>query len=151
MSQENVELVRKATNAGNAGGLAATLPFYSEDAVWYNVSGRRPTAPRRSVATTVPAQLAAGWSDSFDDFKIISQQLHDLGETIVALGEMHGVIKNSNDTVRQPMGSVVTDFRGGRIGETRFYLSWEADPRSRGAVGARRSRRLLNVTGTRAI
>ena len=71
-------------------------------------------------------ELAAGWSDSFDSYRLVTHQFRDLGDTVVALGEMVGVIKGSNATVRQPMGSVVTDFHGGRIGETRFFLSWEA-------------------------
>ena len=125
MSSENVELVRKATNAWNEGGIEAVLPFYSEDVAWYAF----PDAP--DGATVFRGhdgirELAAGWSDSFDSYRLVPHQLRDLGDTVAALGEMVGVMKDSNATVRQPMGSVVTDFRGGRIGETRFFLSWEA-------------------------
>ncbi len=92
MSQENVEIVRKATYAWNAGGVEAVLPFSSKDVVWYAF----PDAPDGSTEFRGHdgiRELAAGWSDSFDDFKLIPQQLHDLGDTVVALGEMHGVIK----------------------------------------------------------
>ncbi len=35
MSQENVEVVRKAVDAWNSGGVEAVLAFYPEDVVWY--------------------------------------------------------------------------------------------------------------------
>jgi ketosteroid isomerase-like protein len=125
MSQENVDLVRNVTDAWNAGGIDAVLPFYSEDVVWYAF----PDAPDGATSFRGHAglrELAAGWSDSFDSYTIVSHELRDLGDAIVALGEMVGVMKGSDATVRQQMGTVTKDFRGGRIGETRFFLTWEA-------------------------
>ena len=37
--KENVELVRKATDAFNSGGAEAMLPFYAADVVWYPFPG----------------------------------------------------------------------------------------------------------------
>ena len=125
MSQANVEVVRKAVDAWNSGGVEAVLAFYPEDVVWYPF----PDAPENASGFHGHdgiRELMGGWSDGFDDYTVVTDEIRDLGDTVVALGEMVGVMKDSNATVRQPMGSVVTDFRGGRIGETRFFLSWEA-------------------------
>ena len=54
MSQEHVELVRRAGDAWNSGGIEALLEFYPEDVVWYPFR-MRPRAPVGFTATTESA------------------------------------------------------------------------------------------------
>jgi ketosteroid isomerase-like protein len=124
MSQENVELVRKATDAWNSGGAEAVLPFYTEDVVWYPFA-EAPENPMGFNGHDGIRELMRGWNDSFDDFTLVAREILDLGDTVVALGEVSAIVKGSKALVHQPFASVVWDFRGGRIGKTRFFQSWE--------------------------
>ena len=76
-----------------------------------------------------------GWNDSFEDFTVATGEIRDLGDKVVALGEISGIIRGSDVPVRQPMGIIAWDFRGGKMGKSRFFPSWERGPRSRRAVG----------------
>ena len=55
MSQENVEVLRKAADALNSGGVEALLPFFPEDVVLYPFPDA-PEAPAGSTATTESAR-----------------------------------------------------------------------------------------------
>jgi ketosteroid isomerase-like protein len=123
MSQENVELVRKATEAWNSGGVEAVLPFYSEDVVWYPFPDA-PESPGGFHGYDGLRELMAGWNDSLDKFVIVAHETRDLGDKVVALGEISGNIKGSNTPARQSMGSVSWDFRSGTIGRVKFFPSW---------------------------
>ena len=124
MSQENVVLVRKATDSWNSGGVEAVLPFYTEDVVWYPFADA-PENPMGFDGHDGIRELTRGWNDSFDDFTIIPHEIRDLGDLVVALGEVSAIVKGSQALVRQPFASVAWDFRGGMIGKTRFFQSWE--------------------------
>jgi ketosteroid isomerase-like protein len=124
MPQENVELVRKATDAFNSGGAEAMLPFYAEDVVWYPFPDN-PDSSNGFHGHDGIRELLGNWNDSLDDFTVVVHEIRDLGDTVVLLGEISGFIKGTNVPLRQPMGKVVSDFRGGRIGRTRFFSSPE--------------------------
>ena len=67
----------------------------------------------------------SGWNDSFEDFTVATGEIRDNGDNVVALGEISGIIRGSDVPVRQPMGIIAWDFRGGKIGKSRFFPSWE--------------------------
>jgi len=124
MSQENVDVLRKAADAWNAGGVEAVLEFCPEDVVWYPF----PDAPESSGGFQGHAgirEVMGGWSDSFDDYTVAIGEIRDLGDKVVGLGEFSGSIRGSNVPVHQPMGFIAWDFRGGKIGKARFFPSWE--------------------------
>ena len=124
MSQENVDVLRKAADAWNAGGVEALLEFCPEDVVWYPF----PDAPESSSGFHGHdgiREVVGGWTDSFDEFTVTVGEIRDLGDSLVALGEISGIIRGSDVPVRQPMGIIAWDFRGGKIGKSRFFPSWE--------------------------
>ena len=124
MSEESVELVRKAAAAWNSGGPEGLLPFYPEDVVWYPF----PNAPGSAGGLHGHdgiREVMAGWTDSFEDFSLVTNELRDLGDKVVWLGQISGTIKGSNVPVRQPVGSFAWDFRDGKIGKASFFPSWE--------------------------
>ena len=47
-----------------------------------------------------------------------------MGDRVLSLGETAGRIKGSGVPIRQPIGAVYSDFRGGTVGEFRNFLSW---------------------------
>jgi ketosteroid isomerase-like protein len=124
MSQQNVEIVRNTTDSWNSGGVEALLPFYCKDVVWYAFPDA-PDYPSEFRGHDGIRELAGNWTDSFDDFTLVAQEIRDLGDTVVALGEVSAKIKGSNTPVHEPFATVNSDFRGGKIGQTRFFQSWE--------------------------
>lgn len=124
MSQENVELVRRVAEAWNSGGIDALLRFFPDDVIWYPF----PDAPIDSTLHGHDGirEVMAGWSDSFDHYTIATHEIRDLGEKVVALGEVSGLIRGSRVPVHQPIGMIAWDFRGATIGKGRFLPSWEA-------------------------
>ena len=119
-----MELVRKATEAWNSGGVEAVLPFYSEDVVWYPFPDA-PESPGGFHGYDGIRELMAGWNDSLNKFVIVAREIRDLGDNVVALGEISGKIKGSDTPARQSMGSVSSDFRGDTIGRVKFFPSWK--------------------------
>ena len=122
MSRENVEIVRQAYEAFAAGGVEATEPSFASDAVhhaypeWVTQSEYRGPDGLRT--------LLAEWTDNFDDFEFEVREFREVGDSVVMLGETVGRIKGSGVPIRQPLGAVYSDFRDGRIGEARNFLTW---------------------------
>src|SRR5215204_626876 len=115
MSQENVDVFRKLADALNLGGVEALLELCPKDVVWYPF----PDAPESADGFHGHdgiREVVGGWTDSF--------------------GEFTGSVRGSDVPVRQPMGMIAWDFRGGRLGpaRSRFFPSWEEAPRSSGAA-----------------
>jgi ketosteroid isomerase-like protein len=126
MSQEDVDVFRKSADALNSGGVEALLEFCPEDVVWYPF----PDAPESADGFHGHdgiREVVGGWTDSFDEFTVTVGEIRDLGDSLVALGEIAGSIRGSDVPVRQPMGMIAWDFRGGKLGaaRSRFFPSWE--------------------------
>jgi ketosteroid isomerase-like protein len=122
MSQENVELAKRAQDLFESGGIEAALVCFAPDVVaypfpeWVEASEYRGHDGLRA--------LVAVWTENFDEFEFANQEFHEVGDSVLILGETAGVIKGSGVPIRQPLGSVYSDFRGGKIGKTRNFLSW---------------------------
>jgi ketosteroid isomerase-like protein len=126
MSQEDIDVFRKSADALNSGGVEALLEFCPEDVVWYPF----PDAPESADGFHGHdgiREVVGGWTDSFDEFTVAVGEIRDLGDSLVALGEIAGSIRGSDVPVRQPMGMIAWDFRGGKFGpaRSRFFPSWE--------------------------
>lgn len=124
MSRENVEVVRRAAEAFGEGGLEANLAFYTEDVIWFPF----PDAPEKRDGYHGHADIRAlmdGWFESFDDFSAWTDEIRDLGDSVVGLGAMSGTMKGSRVRVEQPLATISWDFRDGKIGKVRFFPSWE--------------------------
>jgi len=111
------------------------LEFCPKDVVWYPF----PDAPESADGFHGHdgiREVVGGWTDSFDEFTVTVGEIRDLGDSLVALGEIAGSVRGSDVPVRQPMGMIAWDFRGGRLGpaRSRFFPSWEEAPRNSGAA-----------------
>jgi ketosteroid isomerase-like protein len=122
MSQENVEIVRRAFDAFSVGGIEALLPFYPPDVVWYSVAEWLEDPIYRGHDGT--RRLTATWTDNFDDWAWEVHEIRAVGTRVVALAEMTGRTKDSGVPIHQPIGIVSSDFRDGMIGQVRFFTSW---------------------------
>jgi ketosteroid isomerase-like protein len=122
MSQQNVEIVRRAFEAFNQGGIEEALPSFAPDIVVYALpEWPGPSEYRGHDGTRA---LATEWTENFDDFEMEVRDIRDLGDSVLVLGENPVRIKGTDVPMRQPFGALFGDFRSGQIGETRFFPTW---------------------------
>ena len=122
MSQENVELVKRLVESFNAGGIEAALPFVPPDVVWYPFPEWVEESEYRGHDGL--RRVTAVWTDNFDAFKLEVNEFRKVGDRVLVLGETAGQIKGSGVPIREPIAAVYSDFRNGRIGEARYFLTW---------------------------
>ena len=122
MSEDNVEIAKLAYERFAAGGIDAALSSFADDVVaypfpeWIEQSEYRGHDGMRA--------LIAVWTDNFDEFEFQNHEIREVGESVVILGETAGRIKDSGVPIQQPLGVVYSDFRDGRIGMARNFLTW---------------------------
>jgi ketosteroid isomerase-like protein len=78
VSQENVEVVRKALEAFEQGGLDATLPFYDREVTWEEAEDE-PEAETYQGHDGLRA-LVGKWLVPFDDLRVEPEEFIDAGE-----------------------------------------------------------------------
>ena len=86
-------------------------------------------------------------NEAFGEIHIEISEIRDLGDRLVAIGRSAHVARRSGVETETPL-ALVTEVRNGKTISVRGYLDPKRGPRSRGAVGARRSRRLLSLRDT---
>ena len=133
MSEENVETVKQVAAAFAEKGVEGTVPFFTDDIVIYSI----PEWPDDSEYRGHDGlrRLARQWTENFDDFGLDLHELHDGGETVVALYELIGQTKrlrdpHANADRRRLFG---VQWRTGRT--TASLLQLGSRPRSRRAAG----------------
>jgi SnoaL-like domain len=115
---------KQSAQAFNA-GIDALLALYAPDVVCY-------PAPGWVDATVCRGhdgfrELSAVWGDKVDHPALEVHEVRDMGERLLILAEFIGIAKDSGAPVRQPFGVINSDLReDGKVGEARFFLSWEA-------------------------
>jgi ketosteroid isomerase-like protein len=122
MSQANLEIVRRAHEAFTAGGAEATRPFFAPDLLFHSYPEWAGPAEYRGHEG-IRAVLAE-FTENFDAFEIEVCELREAGDSVVMLGETVGQIRGSSTPIRQPLGTVYSKFRDGRIGEQHNFLTW---------------------------
>ena len=122
MSEENVEIVRQAHEAFAAGGVEATRPFWAPDLLLYSYPEWAGPAQYRGHEGL--RAVLAEWTENFDFFEIEICEIREAGDSVVMLGETVGQIKGSSAPIRHPLGTVYSEFRDGRIGQSRNFLTW---------------------------
>jgi ketosteroid isomerase-like protein len=124
MSQANVEIVRRAFEAYNAGGVEAVLPFYAADVILYTP---RITSSEDSVycGHDGARRMETAFADYFDEFAWEIHEIRDARERVLVRATMTGRIKDSDAPIRQRAAAIVSDFRDGLIGEIRFFTTWQ--------------------------
>ena len=124
MSQENVEVVRRALQAFADGGLDAMAEFYDPSIVWRAAEGavddvgemHGPVAVRRYVQD---------WIDTFDDFSVVAEEVRDVGDDrVLAIQRLSGRAKLSGTEVDLRY-AVVATVHDGKVVRGREYLRVE--------------------------
>jgi hypothetical protein len=70
-------------------------------------------------------RLDAAFAENFDDWCFEVHDIRDTQDRVVALIHMIGRIKRSASLISQPLGLVISDFRGGTFGDIRAFATWD--------------------------
>ena len=122
MSQENVERVRRSVDGWNRGDLDAWLESAHPEIEWSSEVGRRIEG-----ADTVyrgRAGMQRFWEEfhSIWELTIELSETRDLGETVVALGQIRARGVVSGIDLEQPI-AYVFEFEGGLARKVRAYFN----------------------------
>ena len=121
MSQENVEVVRRALEAWNEGGPESAKEYWAEDIEFHDP----PTLPDSRVVRG-RAEVAAYLTDQIGvlgDMKFTPLDLRARGEAVVLRGELsaHGV--ESGVDVPGELAQIV-EIAAGRAQRIRLFMTW---------------------------
>ncbi|HKH23464.1 MAG TPA: nuclear transport factor 2 family protein [Solirubrobacterales bacterium] len=115
MSQENIEVIRRAYRAWHQSGLDAFLRYWAEDARWRSIEGapddRGPIQGRAGVRAFIE-----DWQETFAEFRVDPVELTDAGkETVVATLQYAGRTKHSDVELPGTPFAAVFVVRNGQI------------------------------------
>jgi ketosteroid isomerase-like protein len=120
MSQENVDIVRQATDAFSRGDADAFAELTTSDVEW-KVGLAAVEGEVFRGAEGVRAyfdRLSSAWSQ----FQFLAEEFRDLGDAVVVIGRLRGTGRGGGVPVESPVGAV-WDVRDGKIWRLRAYLN----------------------------
>jgi ketosteroid isomerase-like protein len=123
MSQENVEIVKRAISAFNRRDLDGLEELGTPDIEWITSMGaiEGETFRGREGGDAYVARLSHAW----EEFRTIAEDIRDLGDRVLMLGRVEGRGKGSGVPVNMPLAQVC-DFRDGKVCRIRSYLDHAA-------------------------
>lgn len=124
MSEENVDLVRRAVEAFNDGGFEAVDgKFWSDDIVWDASHAKIPGLGTYRGRDEVRKFFDEDWfaAFDFDEWEISAEELIDRGDRVVVMARQHGRGTASGVDVELEFGQVAT-IRDGMIVQVDTYL-----------------------------
>ena len=122
MSQENVEIVRKALLDFTA-RMEAPQPFLSAAFTWYTAPGWVEASEYRGLQTV--RAFFRQWADSFEDFALEAKESRDVGERVLVRLNVQGKAKASGMPIAWEFGVFFADFREETVGEARAFMNWD--------------------------
>lgn len=127
MSEQNLELMRRACDTYNRGDLEAFAEMLDPDVLW-KPDPSWPEVRARSGREEV-LQLLADIREPLDSNEVIFEKLVDGGDLVVGLQVWRGVPKGTDDEVEGALGVIVTRFSAGRDCSERGPAPLTAAPR----------------------
>jgi ketosteroid isomerase-like protein len=118
MSQENVEIVQRALEAFEQGGIDATLRFDDAEVTWQEAEDEPEGETYRGHGGL--RTLVQKWLVPFDDLRIEPEEFIDAGEVVVMPYMFLGRERSSGNDIRAPE-TWVFSLRDGKICEVREY------------------------------
>jgi ketosteroid isomerase-like protein len=98
MSQENVEIVKRANAALNAGDFEGVLRFYGEEAELRDLQSA-PDQPLAVSGIEAIRHVWASWAAAFDGLSADVDEFIDAGQTVIAAVRWHGEGKESGVSI----------------------------------------------------
>jgi ketosteroid isomerase-like protein len=121
MSQENVDVVRRALEAFRHGDVEEMLSYMDPEGEWHSAI----VGGAEGSVYTGHEGLRRWYADSFDSFEEIEgewSEFRDLGDRVLALGRVKARGRASGVELDSPMGWVFT-LRRGRVIKAEGFLS----------------------------
>jgi ketosteroid isomerase-like protein len=120
VSQENVDVVRRATDALNRGDLDAWMAETDPEVEWYVLSHDPNPGPYRGYHEVLT--MVSGWQEAFADFRADAQEYIDAGEYVIVPTRMRGRPRASDAEVA--LDEVyVSKIHEGHVVEVREYAT----------------------------
>jgi ketosteroid isomerase-like protein len=119
MSQENVEIVRAAFEAGRV-GFAGVLPYLHPEIEWTTTGAFLEAATYRGHEGVL--RYIGSMEAEFDDLRNEPEDFVDAGEEVVAVSRVSGRGKRSGAAVELTIASV-SSLRDGKIVRIRNYVT----------------------------
>ena len=122
MSEENLELMRKAVDAWNRGDLDEWASYLSDDVVWVPLAENAQNKPVRGKGPTV--DFVRDWIEPWKAYTIEIHRLIDAGDAVAMMTPQTGIDESGTEvTIEMHAAGFIRD---GRFTEMRWFLS-EAD------------------------
>lgn len=123
MSEDNVALVLRTFDAFKSGGFEAMLEFFAPDVVWHPIPGWIEDAEYRGHEGT--RRMSGVFTDNFVDLKLEPRDVRELDERVLVLVDAIGQTRHDGVAIEWKASFVYSDFREQKIGDVRFFLTWE--------------------------
>jgi ketosteroid isomerase-like protein len=119
VSQENVEVAKRALDAFNRRDFDGLIELITPDIEWFPAM---PGAVKDGYRGRLGVEAYLGEvRNTWKDYRACSSVFSDLDAHVLVLGRAEGNGRDSGVTVDSPLGMVI-DFRDGRISRVRSYL-----------------------------
>jgi ketosteroid isomerase-like protein len=120
MSQANVEIVKRMTDAFNLRDVDAFAELAASDFEWFPAMDRLVEGGTYRGRGGIEAYFEAV-SGTWEEFRLLPDEFRDLGDRVLWLGRVEGRGRSSGVRVDTPLGTVV-EFRDGKVLRLRGFL-----------------------------
>jgi ketosteroid isomerase-like protein len=129
MSEQNVEVVRRAFESFNRRDVEELVTLSDPDCEWFPFRAQLEGSVYRGHEGV--RRFVSDMDDDWTRFEIHPQELHDRGERVLAIGQVEALGRGSGVAVEN-LGGFVFELRDGRIARLVSHSDPEA---ARAAVG----------------
>jgi ketosteroid isomerase-like protein len=123
MSQENVEIVRSALEAGSRNDWNAVTAFVDPNVEWVEMPSLGPDASSYTGIEEL-RQAMNSWMGMWSDYDVEVARYADAGDNVVVLFRERGHGGVSGAAVERELGEVFT-LQGGKVMRVRLYGRWD--------------------------
>jgi ketosteroid isomerase-like protein len=129
----NAEIVGRALEAFNRGGVDAALQYLDPDIEWWGPEDWLEERLYRGHDGV--RRLTSFWTQTFDEYRIDLDETRESGDTVLALCHQRGRIRGTGDQIAEPI-AYIWEIHNGKVTRVDVYFSWEAavDAANRAAV-----------------
>ena len=130
MSEENIEVARRATDAFNRRDVEELVEVSHPDSEWLPFRAQVEGGVYRGHDGI--RQFVVDMEEDWSRFQVEPVELIDLGDRVLLIGRVHAVARGSGVTVENEAGFVM-DFRGGQVVRLVSYSDPDEARREAGA------------------
>jgi ketosteroid isomerase-like protein len=123
VSEDNIALVLRTFDAFKAGGFDAMLEFFTPDVVWHPIPGWIEDAEYRGHDGT--RRMSALFTDNFTDLTLEPRDVREIEGRVLVLVDSTGKSRHDGVPIEMKPAFLYWNFREQKIGDVRFFLSWE--------------------------